>query len=164
MIGHGALSEKKIHRNSLLGQQGINLIERIVLEMGFVWYPTSGLEAGIDGLIEIRDPVTGVVRNTILQVQSKATAGSFTAETAQGFDYLCDARDLDYWLQGNAPVILVVSRPATNEAYWVSVKDYFKDLAVRQARKVHFDKRRDCFDSACRPALLALGMPRNAGI
>ena len=50
---------KKIHNNSMTGQKGINLIEKIVLEMGFVWYPTGGMEAGIDGTIEIRNPQTG---------------------------------------------------------------------------------------------------------
>ena len=43
---------KKIHNNDILGQQGINLIEQIVLDMGFMWYPTGGVEAGIDGTIE----------------------------------------------------------------------------------------------------------------
>jgi hypothetical protein len=31
------------------------------------------------------------------------------------------------WVQGNAQVIVVVSRRDTNEAYWVAVKDYFRD-------------------------------------
>ncbi len=43
------MNAKKIHKNSLLGQRGINLIERRVLEMGFIWYPTGSVEAGIDG-------------------------------------------------------------------------------------------------------------------
>ncbi len=48
---------KKILDNSLLGQRGLNLIEKIVLEMGFIW--TAGtIEAGIDGIIETRDPAT----------------------------------------------------------------------------------------------------------
>ena len=127
---------KKIHTNSIIGEQGINLIQRIVLGMGFMWYPSGGTEAGIDGTIELRDPATGEAFNTIIGVQSKATSGTFTAETTTRFEYLCHARDLDYWLRGNVPVILVVSRPRTNEAYWVSVKDYFKDAAARQSRRV----------------------------
>src|SRR5215472_17244988 len=124
---------KKIHRNSITGQRGINLIEKKVLEMGFVWYPSGGVEAGIDGVIEIRDSHTGEVYNNIIQVQSKATEKTFQAETHDGFDYLCEERDLNYWLQGNAPVILIVSRPDTDEIYWVSVKDYFQDLSLRKA-------------------------------
>lgn len=137
------MDAKKIHKNSITGQQGINLIEKKVLEMGFLWYPTGGIEAGIDGTIEIRESATGQVFNAIIQVQSKATIGQFQAETPEGFDYLCDAKDLNYWLQGNAPVILIVSRPSTDEVYWVSIKEYFQDLTRRKAHKVHFSKARD---------------------
>src|ERR1039458_2415978 len=108
---------KRITKNSLLGEQGIALIHQRVLEMGYLWYPTGGLEAGIDGLIELRDPVTGAVRNSIVQVQSKATDSSFEGETDNGFFFVCDERDLDYWLNGNAPVITfpgaVVDRKST---------------------------------------------------
>jgi hypothetical protein len=72
---------KKIHKNSMTGQSGINLIEKIVLDMGFVWRATDVMDAGIDGTIEIRNPDTGAMTNNILQVQSKAKDAQFTAET-----------------------------------------------------------------------------------
>jgi hypothetical protein len=155
---------KKIHQHSFIGQKGVNLIEKITLDMGFLWYPSPAMEAGIDGIIEIRDSVTGEVTNSIIQVQSKATSTAFQAETDHGFDYLCDAKDLNYWMRGNAPVILIRSRPDTNEAYWVSIKDYFKDPERLKARKIHFDKHTDRFDAGCKAALMALAMPRDAGI
>ena len=106
---------KKISRSDIIGDKGIALIHRLVLDMGFVWNPT-GLEAGIDGYIEIRDEATGEVTNCILQVQSKATAAPFAAETDTGFHFVCDERDLDYWLGGNAPVILIVSLVPTQRS------------------------------------------------
>ncbi len=106
------MTSKKIQfKNSLVGQQGINLIERIVLDMGFLWHPSGQIEAGIDGTIEIRDATTGEATNCIVQVQSKATTRPFVAETDTTLEYICDQRDLVYWLAGNAPVILIVSRP-----------------------------------------------------
>ncbi len=158
------MAPKKIHANSIIGEQGINLIQKIVLDMGFMWYPTGGTEAGIDGTIEIRDPTTGEAFNTIISVQSKATSGRFTAETVTSFEYLCHARDLDYWLRGNVPVVLVVSRPRTNEAYWVPVKDYFKDPASRQSRKIFFDKQQHRFDESSGPALMKIAVPKDAGL
>lgn len=158
------MSAKKIHQNSITGEQGINLIQRVVLDMGFMWYPTGGVEAGIDGTIEIRDPSSGEATNSIIQVQSKATTNPFQAETESGFEYLCAEKDLDYWLRGNAPVILIVCRPRSEEAYWVSIKDYFRDHARRAARKVSFDKTRDRFDESCAGALTALAVPEEAGI
>ena len=154
---------KKISRSDIIGDKGIALIHRLVLDMNFVWNPT-GLEAGIDGYIEIRDEATGEVANCILQVQSKATAAPFAGETDAGFHFVCDERDLDYWLGGNAPVILIVSRPDTNEAYWVSIKDYFSDPNRRKQRKVQFDKRTDRFDRGCRERLAQLAFPSQAGL
>ena len=41
---------KRITPQQITGQQGVNLAERVVLEMGFTWHPTNqGLEGGIDG-------------------------------------------------------------------------------------------------------------------
>ena len=107
---------KKISDATIVGQQGINLIERVTLEMGFAWNPTN-IDVGIDGYIEIRDPASGQATNCIIQVQSKATEQPFDAETGSSFEYRCAPKDLDYWMGGNAPVILVRSRPKTNEAY-----------------------------------------------
>lgn len=110
--------------------------------MGYLWHPTGGLEAGIDGMIELRDPTTGAVLNLVVQVQSKATDDTFEGETDSGFFFVCDERDLDYWMNGNAPVILVRSRPKTREAYWTSIKDYFADPAKRKSRKQGGDQIR----------------------
>lgn len=154
-------SAKKISQNDIVGQQGINLIEKLCLEMGFLWHPT-GLEAGIDGYIEVRRE-TGEVTNCIIQVQSKATDRPFEAETASTLEFRCSAKDLDYWLAGNAPVILVRSRPRTNEAYWISLKDYFSDLAKRKSAKIVFDKTTDQFDLTAKPALQRLASRADSG-
>ena len=60
--------------------------------MGFAWYPWGGVEAGIDGTIEIRDAITGEDANSIIQVQSNATANPFQAETERTFEFRCAER------------------------------------------------------------------------
>ena len=155
---------KKITQSQMIGDQGIAVIKTRVLGMGFLWYESGGTEAGIDGTIEIRDPQTGVATNQIIQVQSRATSTAFTAETDSAFEYLCDERDLAYWLGGNAPVVLVRSRPDTDEAYWVSIKDYFHDPARVATRRILFDKARDRFDSTNREALIHMAVRRDSGI
>ena len=154
---------KKILDTSVLGQRGVNLIEKVVLEMGFIWTPAGTIEAGIDGFIETRDPKTGEVFNSILQVQSKAVS-SFTNETDDTFEYSCRENDLHYWLGGNAPVLLIVSCPDRGEAYWVSIKDVFRDLARRKSRRVLFNKGKDRFTPASRDAILGLAVPKDSGI
>lgn len=155
---------KKITESQMIGDRGIALIKARVLAMGHLWYETGGTEAGIDGTIEMRDGRTGEATNQIVQVQSRATAGEFTAETETSFEYLCNERDLAYWLGGNAPVILVRSRPHTDEAYWVSVKDYFSDPALIASRKIVFDKERDRLDADARDNLVGLAVPRDSGV
>ncbi|NLF68871.1 MAG: DUF4365 domain-containing protein [Candidatus Anammoximicrobium sp.] len=153
---------KQIGRRDITGDKGIALIHRIVLDMGFVWNTTK-LEAGIDGYIELRDDQSGEVSNFILQVQSKAGASWFKAETADSFEFICDERDLNYWLAGNAPVILVVSRPDQDEAYWVSIKEYFRDPHRRKSRKIVFNKASDRFDVNCRDRLSVQAIPADSG-
>lgn len=156
---------KKIGQSDIIGQQGINIIEEVVLRMGFLWYATGGVEAGIDGIIEIRDFQTGEVTNCILQVQSKATQKTLLqAENENSFEYRFQERDIDYWLQGNAPVILIVVKTSTKEAFWVAVKDYFCDAKRRQSKKVTFDKRFNRFDFNARDALIKLAVPQNSGL
>lgn len=156
---------KKIGKRDITGQKGINVIEQVVLEMDFLWYPSGSLEAGIDGYIEIRDGETEEVLNSIIQVQSKATAKlKFQAEDSAKFEYRCEQRDIDYWLQGNAPVILVVTKVETREAYWISLKEYFRDPEKRKSQKVIFDKQKDRFNVEARDALIKLAIPRSSGI
>lgn len=155
---------KKIRQQSITGLRGMTLVQDILLEIGFVVYPTGDVEAGTDAFIEIRDSNTGEVTNLVIQLQSKATEKKFESETETSFVYRCDADDLNYWLMGNIPFILVMSRPTTREAYWVSIKDYFKTPEKRKARKITFDKQRDRFDASCRENLIQLAMPADAGL
>lgn len=153
------VDRKKISKRDIIGQRGVNLIEGRVLEMGFLWHPT-GLEAGIDGYIELRDPATEQVLNSILLVQSKATDEPFDSNV----EFTCEQRDLDYWLQGNTPIIFVRSCPRTGEAFWVELKTYFRDPLVRQHRKIRFDRKEDRFDSSCAHRLLHVSASRDAGL
>ena len=156
---------KILSPRTLLGQQGINLIEKRVQDMGYWWYPSIVPEVGIDGHLEIRDSQTGEMTNLILQVQSKATEQPWSRETNDSFDYICDEDDLQYWLAGTAPVILVLSRPRKEEVYWVSVKNYFTAHPEnRAARRVSIIKDQSRFDKSAAEALLRIAAPKDAGV
>lgn len=156
--------KKSLAHKSLLGQQGANLIERIVADMGQVWRPTVVHDTGVDGTVEFRDAVTGEVSNTHIQVQSKATSTAWESENAERFVYRVREEDLAYWLRGNLHVILVVSRPSSEEAYWISIKGYFDDPKRRASRKVEFSKTDNRFDKNCLPRLRALSTHLESGI
>jgi Domain of unknown function (DUF4365) len=132
--------------------------------MGYLWHPTGGVEAGIDGMIEFRNPTSGEMNCLVLLVQSKSRQGKFKAETEESCEFTCDQADINYWLEGNAPIILVVSRRGANEGYWASVKDRFSDPVARESRTIKFDKAKDRFDKNSGLALLKLAAPKEKGI
>jgi len=156
---------KRILPASFTGHKGVLLIDRVVTDLGWLFTPTTAhTDGGVDGFIEIRRNDTNEVTNLILQVQSKATTKDWTAETKESFEFRVSERDIAYWIQGNTPVVLIVSRPETGEAYWVSVKERFKDLAARKSKKVRFDKRADSFSINAGAKLFALAAPVDSGL
>jgi hypothetical protein len=138
------------------------LIGMLVAEMGFIWHPRR-VDHGIDGEVELVSP-DGAALNRVLFVQSKATERRFAGEDDDGFWWVCDESDIGYWLAGNAPVLLVCSRPASREAWWVPVKQALADPATRSSRRVRFDKRRDRFDASAAGRLLELALPVSEGV
>jgi hypothetical protein len=162
---HQVVRQKFITPNQLIGQKGINLIEAAVMEMGYVWKPTTATtDAGIDGDIEIRDPQTGEATNFIIRVQSKATEGELEAETDNSFVYRVKENDLAYWLRGNAPVILVVAKLATKELFWSPIKEYFNTAEKQKQRKIVFDKTKQRFDKISAKDVADLALPLDRGI
>ncbi len=155
---------KKVTSQSFIGQEGVNLVERIVQKIGYIWRPTPIFDVGIDGEIEIRAPTTGEMTNTIIKVQVKTTKQQFQAETNNSFEYQCKQKDLDYWLQGNVPIIFIMCRPDTDEAYWIPIKDYFSDPVTQKTHKISFDKQHHRFDESCAAELRKIASPKDSGI
>jgi hypothetical protein len=147
------MSDKILRENQLLAERGVALITEIVLAMGYVFRPTSALDSGIDGEIELRDVRTGRMTNRIIKVQSKATA-RFQNESETGFSFWPTTDDVKYWLGGNVPVVLIVSCPDKREAYWVSVQGYKQQNPT--IKGVHFNKAKDRLNDAARNSLASL--------
>lgn len=155
---------KKIGRSDIIGQRGMAHIEGVVLAMGYMFYPTGGVEAGIDGFLELRDTETGEVGNLLLQLQGKATdKDRLPGETDLSFDWPCSEADIQYWTQGTAPVLLVVVHLKSGKAYWKSLKAWFDDPERLAARKVVFDKAADLFSAGAKPAITAVALMARPG-
>lgn len=137
---------KRITESQQSGDRGHGFVHSVVTDMGFLWHPSGKNEAGIDGTIELRDPASGEVSAQVLLVQIKSTQRRWDHEDAVSFTYRVDENDLSYWLESNAPVVLVLVRLKPREAWWVSVREAFADPRDRTARRVRIDKRRDVFD------------------
>ena len=138
------------------GESGIHLILAAVDAMGHIWHPTTGIDSGIDGQIELRDPATAEVRNVRIAVQSRANPSKWMRETPKGFSYRPPPKELSYWLSSNQPVLLICSRPATGDVYWRSVQEWVSDPIERAKGYIRFDKERDRFDAGVASALFDL--------
>ncbi|MBB0026130.1 DUF4365 domain-containing protein [Ralstonia pickettii] len=143
------MNDKKLTDSQLLGTQGTGLIELIVSRMGLVWRPTTQHDAGIDGEIEIRDATTGRMTGMLIKVQSKAVS-ALPNENNESFDYWPDARDMAYWLRHTVPVILIVSRPSTNECYWQVIQP----SPPGDEKRMRFVKARDALNEDSRGRLI----------
>lgn len=144
------------------GQRGIHLIGDIVGEMGSRWDPTQSTEVGIDGYIELFDPHTHQPKNVQVAVQSK-TVVRFDGDE-DTIRYTCKRADIDYWLDCSMPVILIVSCPASHEAYWLDVKVYFTDPDHVGTTVVHLDRRTQRFTARSYDALLEVGRPSDRSL
>jgi hypothetical protein len=127
--------------------------------MGSRWTPSGPNEIGIDGYIELFDPNSRRALGLTLAVQSKVVTAIGRA-TDKTFDYWCDANDLTYWLNGNTPVILIVSAGDANEAYWVSIKEHFKGWKPTDSLRITFDKSEHRFSRESFSKLAELAAPK----
>src|SRR6516164_1186354 len=149
---------KRITDSQLLGELGETAIKKLVLEMHFIYESRGRLEAGTDGIIELRDPKSGAPLGKLLAVQVKATErGQYIRETDRSFEYLLKPDDLSYWRVSNIPVIIVVWRQSDGSAYWKEVTDCVKG----EERRLHFNKNTDVFDAQCVDRIGALTIDRN---
>jgi uncharacterized protein DUF4365 len=126
--------------------------------MGFVWHERK-TDAGIDGEIELRNPVTGEVANRFILVQSKAKGQRFSGENDRSFHFICKPADIAYWMSAEDPVLLVCSHPETGEAWWMHVQGWFSDPAHRASGRIDFDKSTQRFDAGAAQRLLNLADP-----
>lgn len=154
---------KTVVRQTLVGESGIALIHKRVTEMGYLFHPRR-VDHGIDGHIDLVDPGDRTVLNLVLLVQSKASGLPFPYETDTSFQYTCAEADLNYWRSGNAPVILILSHPDQDEAWWVDIKAEFADARRRAERTVVVDKRRQAFDASAAAQLLRVAVPKDSGL
>lgn len=156
--GQRRIRPKTISAQGVTGQQGVNFIEGILLKMGSRWTPSGPNEVGIDGYIELFDRASRVSLGLTLAVQSKVVSSIRDADVE--FSYSCDPSDLEYWLKGNIPVILIVSDPETDQGYSIWIQEVFKDWKPGHSTSAIFRKDRNRFTADSLTELVRVGAPR----
>lgn len=153
---------KHITNSQMLGELGETAVKKLVLEMQFIYEHRGRLEAGTDGIIELRDPKSGAPLGKLLAVQVKSTdSGQYIRETDRSFEYLLRPDDLKYWRTSNIPVIIVLWRRSDETAYWKDVTDCVRG----EERRLSFDKTTDQFNRSCADRVGGLTIDRQtAGV
>src|ERR1700732_1041605 len=126
---------KKITKNQQTGRTGEVFVGYLFQKLGHIWHESKS-DAGIDCHVEWRRSDTGETTNSHIGVQVKAYSGAFNAETDETFEFLPSEDDVDYWMHGTMPVILVCCKPWAQEAYWINIRGYFSDPSRRRLRKI----------------------------
>jgi hypothetical protein len=102
------------------------------------------------------------VRAQFLAAQIKAREkGAYTAETAEGFEYLCRPDDFPYWSGSNLPVIVVLARLEDDSVYWKAVERGIVDGTAND-RRLLISKAEDRFDKRAAMVIALLAVDRTA--
>ena len=149
---------KTISQAQITGEQGAAIVKERTHDMGFLFTTYGPVEAGIDGLIELRDSETGQVGGRLVAVQVKTRDNRhYKVEADAGFEYLCEPEDVAYWQQSNLPVIVVMVRLSDRSAYWKLVPKTGSALD-QETRRLRIDKSTDIFDKSAADAIIQLAV------
>lgn len=153
--GTGLPMNKILSPQQITGELGATLVKARMLKLGQSFNATGALDAGIDGYIEVRDTDSGEVKAQHIAVQIKTReSGRFSQENEDSFTYICEQKDLDYWLGANLPVLLIAVRAVDDEIYWKSIQGWFGTSERANQRKIVFDKSADILDESSLQRLL----------
>lgn len=146
MPGNAGVPLKIISHNQIIGERGVALAKDKAHEMGFLFTTYGPVEAGIDALVELRDPQTGAVSGKLIAVQVRTREERrYTAETEHGFEYVCTEADTAYWQQPNLPMIIVLVRLSDRSLYWKRVPSIGNPADI-ETRRLRISKASDKFD------------------
>lgn len=149
---------KQVSKSQITGQRGELLVADRTLAMGFIFDERNRLETGIDGTIELRDPVTEQTLAQWIGAQVKTTdSDRYSYEDDAGFEYLLKPDDLAYWRGANIPVIIILVRLSDASMYWKPV-----DAGqLTEPRRLRFDKAADRYEKSAADRIAALCIDKN---
>lgn len=101
-------------------RQGVNAVERIILDYHWIFreHPTS--DFGIDAEIEICED--GIPSGRLVKVQIKAGTSWFRERDSYGIVFRDSPEHFEYWISHSLPVILTLYHPETGKVWWVHIE------------------------------------------
>jgi hypothetical protein len=122
---------KQRTRQHVIADLSVHYVEGFILEAG---HTAQQLERdyGYDLLVFTYDE-RGYVAPGFVSLQVKAAESLQRVGGVYVFDL--DVRDYNLWMAEKMPVLLILFDAARRRAYWLAVKDYFRENAGRRPQK-----------------------------
>jgi hypothetical protein len=124
-------SRKQRTRQHVIADLSAHHVEGFILEEGHTVQRLTS-DYSYDLLLRTFDEA-GFVEPGHVYFQLKAAESLKAIESAYVFDV--DLRDYNLWMYEEMPVILILYDASRRKAYWLAVRDYFRDDASRQPKK-----------------------------
>jgi hypothetical protein len=115
---------KRRTREHVIADLRVNHVERFVLRCGWT-VERKQHDYGLDLSMETYN-ADGEVENGWVLFQLKATDSVRRSANGTVIPLRLEWRDLLFWLNDPAPVILVVYEAPQDRAYWLNVQEYFR--------------------------------------
>ena len=99
---------------------GVAKLDRVVTDMGYIWRPTPNSDVGLDGEIELVEDRAASAN--IIKVQVRSGVSYFRKEDQRSFGYHASKDDVQYWLNANNTVLLVLYHPERDCLYGIHIQ------------------------------------------
>ncbi|MBB3658422.1 hypothetical protein FHX15_003669 [Rhizobium sp. BK650] len=98
---------------------GVNAVEAIFLQMGWIFREQTVSDYGIDAHAEPREE--GAPTGQLIALQIK-TGESYFRKRGNNFVFYGERKHLDYWRRHVLPVFIILHNPATGQTVWQRVE------------------------------------------
>lgn len=143
---------KTVSPSKIQEWKGLDNIQRIVHEMSCIYRELQKDDYGIDGEIEIVEPLQSgqgfKATGGILKFQSKSGDSYIKQDKKESFTTYVSKDDLEYWHKLNFPILYIVYHPTDNKLYYKDIKEYIRLTpdVFSSPTKIEFNKENDLFD------------------
>jgi len=109
----------KYNPNRLTAEKGVTLVKKLIEnEFGWIFRPTPlEHDFGIDGYIDIVNDKNYITGKSIA-IQIKTGSSYFNQSTSSGWKYNGEIKHLNYYLNVENPVLIVIVDLDKNKAFW----------------------------------------------
>jgi hypothetical protein len=121
-----SMMRKRRTREHVIADLSVNHVERAVLRCGWTVERTR-FDYGIDLDMKTYSP-NGEIENGKVLFQLKATDSLKRSADGMAISIRLEWRDLLFWVNEAAPVVLIIYDAKEDKAYWLYLQDYFRQV------------------------------------